>query len=158
MSNSKIKVTGGISDFDKFEKNQIKKKQSNFFVTINTNQAYKENDQHLQNDTEIFNDLIGEMCNNIDKYITLPQGDSFDNNVDDVDAEYVIELAPKTKTLHAHIFLKFQHNTNLKLDYKKFKNKICSELGLHNIFFSNRVCRGGHQSIQEYLHKYAPLK
>ena len=158
MSNPKIKVTGKVSDFDKVEKNEVKEKQSNFFLTINTNQVYKDNDANLKNDTDIFNDLINNVCNHIDEYVTLSEGHTFDKNVNDVDVEYIVELAPKTKSLHAHIFLKFKHNTNLKLDYKKFKGKICKELGLHNIFFSNKVARGSHQSIQDYLNKYAPTK
>ena len=155
MSNPKIKVTGGVTDFSKAEKNEVKLKTSNFFTTINTNQVYKDGDPNLAGDTEVFNKLISNICNNIDEYLTFPKGDSFDKNVDDVDVDYAIELGTKMKSLHCHIFFKFKHTTNLKLNYKKMKDKVLSELGLNNIFFSNRVCRGGHQNIEDYLHKYA---
>ena len=49
MSNNKpeIKIKGKIQDMNKKEKN-IKPKQSNFLLTINTNQQYKDNDEHSE--------------------------------------------------------------------------------------------------------------
>ncbi len=47
MSNKPlIKVQGKIQDLKKVEKN-IKPKQSNFLLTLNTNQQFKEDDPHL---------------------------------------------------------------------------------------------------------------
>ena len=45
MSKPEIKIKGKIQDMNKKEKN-IKPKQSNFLLTINTNQQYKDNDEH----------------------------------------------------------------------------------------------------------------
>ncbi len=50
MSNKpQIKIKGKVQDMNKKEKN-VKPKHSNFLLTINTNQQYKENDEHLQDD------------------------------------------------------------------------------------------------------------
>ena len=57
MSKPKIKVKGNMQDLKKVEKN-IKPKQSNFLLTINTNQQFKEDDPHLRDDIEIFNNSI----------------------------------------------------------------------------------------------------
>ena len=46
-----IKIKGNIQDMKKKEKN-IKPKHSNFLLTINTNQQYKDDDEHLQDDIE----------------------------------------------------------------------------------------------------------
>ena len=58
MSNKKpeIEIKGKIQDMNKQVKN-IKPKQSNFLLTININQQYKDNDEHLENDIEAFNCL-----------------------------------------------------------------------------------------------------
>jgi hypothetical protein len=55
---------------NKKEKN-IKPKQSNFLLTINTNQQYKDNDEHLDNDIEVFDSTIKDLLNNVDQYINL---------------------------------------------------------------------------------------
>ena len=48
MSNKPlIKVKGKIQDLQKTIKN-IKPKQSNFLLTLNTNQQFKEDDPHLK--------------------------------------------------------------------------------------------------------------
>ena len=52
----------------KKEKN-IKPKQSNFLLTINTNQQYKDDDEHLDNDIEVFDSTIKNLLNNVEQYI-----------------------------------------------------------------------------------------
>ena len=55
MSNKKplVKISGKVQDLKKIEKN-IKPKQSNFLLTLNTNMQYKEDDPHLNDDIEVF--------------------------------------------------------------------------------------------------------
>ena len=67
-----IKIKGNIQDMKKKDKN-IKPKHSNFLLTINTNQQYKDDDEHLQDDIEIFDESIKTILNNIDQYINLPE-------------------------------------------------------------------------------------
>ena len=78
MSNNKplIKVKGNIQDLKKTIKN-VKPKQSNFLLTLNTNQQFKEDDKHLKDDIEIFDGCINELLNNVDQYIKLPEGDKW---------------------------------------------------------------------------------
>ncbi len=73
MSNKpQIKIKGKIQDMNQKEKN-VKPEHSNFLLTINTNQQYKDTDEHLQDDIEIFDESIKTILNNIDKYINLPE-------------------------------------------------------------------------------------
>ena len=52
MSNKPlIKVKGNIQDLKKVIKN-VKPKQSNFLLTLNTNQQFKEDDPRLKDDIE----------------------------------------------------------------------------------------------------------
>lgn len=149
-----IKVTGKVSDFKKNEKNVVEK-HSNFFLTINTNQRYKPDDPNLQSDTDIFVNVIEDVLNHINEYITLPQGVEWnDDNIKDVSCDYVIEVGGKKNCLHSHIFVKITHNTNVKLNYAKLKEKVCSTLGLPNIHFKNSMVRSNDTNILDYINKY----
>ena len=64
MSKPILKIKGKIQDLEKTIKN-IKPKQSNFLLTINTNQQYKDSDKHLKDDIEIFDHTINQLLKNI---------------------------------------------------------------------------------------------
>ena len=104
MSKPEIKIKGKIQDMNKKEKN-IKPKQSNFLLTINTNQQYKDNDEHLENDIEVFDSTIKDLLNNVDQYINLPANDKWDDHfIKDIDIDYVLERGPKKRSItHSYI-------------------------------------------------------
>ena len=130
MSKPLIKVKGKVQDLKKVEKN-IKPKQSNFLLTINTNMQYKEDDKHLKDDIEIFDHTINQVLNNVDEYINLPENDKWDDNtIKNVDIDYTIERGLKKGQLHIHIMFKIKHFTKIQLNYNKIKEKICNDLGL----------------------------
>ena len=56
MSKIPIKIKGKVQDLEKKEKEKIL--NSNFLLTINTNQRYPENDKDLENDIEVFDCTI----------------------------------------------------------------------------------------------------
>ena len=64
MSKPIIKVKGNIQNFNKVDKN-IKPSQSNFLLTINTNQQFKKDYPHLKDDIKIFDNCINQILNNI---------------------------------------------------------------------------------------------
>lgn len=154
MSKPKVRVTGKVSDFDQKVKAQ-KDKHSNFFLTVNTNQSYRDDDNNIANDTNVFEGVINDMLNNIQHYIKLPAGSTFDKDVKDVDIDYVVERGNKKNMLHCHIYLKFTHNTDVKLDYAAIKNKFREDLGLKNLHLENRMVRSNNENVLEYLNKYA---
>ena len=81
MSNKPlVKISGKVQNLQKIEKN-IKPKQSNFLLTLNTNMQYKEDDPHLNDDIEIFDGSINKLLNNIDEYIKLPDGDIWNDKL-----------------------------------------------------------------------------
>ncbi len=149
-----IKIKGNIQDMKKKEKN-IKPKHSNFLLTINTNQQYKDDDVHLEDDIEIFNHSIKTILNNIDQYINLPEIDKWDDDfIKDVDVNYVIERGGKKRQLHIHILFKFKHHSRLQLNYEKIKEKLKTDLGLQNIYMYNRLIRNsGNDNVMDYLKK-----
>ena len=150
-----IKIKGAIQDLKKKEKNK-KPLNSNFLLTINTNQQYKDNDDGLDNDIEVFEHTIQSILNNIDQYVTLAEGDKWDDDtIKDVDIDYTIERGTIKNQLHIHILFKFKHFTKIQLNYQKIKEKIKKDLGLNNIYLYNRLVRNnGSDNILSYLDKY----
>ena len=150
-----IKVKGKIQNLDKIQKN-LKPIHSNFLLTINTNQQYSLQDEHLKNDIDIFENVIKNVLNNVDKYVNLPKEDKWDDDtIKDITIDYIIERGTKKGQIHAHALVKFTHFTKLQLNYKKMKEKVQNELGLKNIYLNNRLIRNsGSENIVEYLNKY----
>jgi hypothetical protein len=151
-----LKIKGKIQNLEKKEKNKPLMK-SNFLLTINTNQQYKENDEHLKDDIEIFEKSINDILNHIDEYINLPAGDKWDDDtIKDVDIDYTIERGTKKGQLHIHILFKFKHHTKIQLNYQKIKDTLKEDLGLDNVYMYNKLVRNsGNDNIIEYLNKYS---
>ena len=156
MSNKpEIKIKGKVQDMTKKEKN-VKPKQTNFLLTINTNQQYKDDDENLQNDIEVFDESIKDLLNNIDQYINLPETDKWDDKfIKDFDIDYVLERGQKKGQLHIHILFKIKHFTKIQLNYDKIKEKIKLDLGLSNVYMQNKLLKmSNNDSIVDYLNKY----
>ena len=156
MSNKPIiKVSGKVQNLEKVIKN-VKPKQTNFLLTINSNQQYKDDDKHLKDDIEIFDHSINQFLNNIDEYIKLPDNDSWnDKLIKSCDIDYTIERGTKKGQLHIHIMFKIRHFTKIQLNYEKIKNKICKDLGLENIYVYNRFLRPNESdNVEDYINKY----
>ena len=154
MSKIPIKIKGKVQDLQKKEREKIL--NSNFLLTINTNQRYPENDKDLENDIEVFDTTIQNILNNVGDYINLPSDHKFDEHfIKDVDIDYTIEKGTKNNQLHIHIMFKFKHKTKIQLNYEKIKEKITKNLGLDNVYLFNRLIRNsGSDNILDYLNKY----
>ena len=153
-----IKIKGGIQQLDKVIKN-AKDKTSNFFLTINTNQSYKQDDPNLQNDIAVFEECIKGILSNLNDYVNIDGGIWSDDFIDDVDIDYVIELGTIKRHIHAHIMIKIKHRTKLMLDYKKIKAKVLSELGLKNIYVNNKLMKkDSSTNVLDYINKFTAKK
>jgi hypothetical protein len=150
-----IKVSGKVQNLEKVIKN-VKPKQTNFLLTINSNQQYKDDDKHLKDDIEIFDHSINQLLNNIDDYIKLPENDTWnDKLIKSCDIDYTIERGTKKGQLHIHIMFKIRHFTKIQLNYDKIKTKICNDLGLENIYVYNRLLRPNESdNVEDYINKY----
>ena len=150
-----LKIKGKVQDFTKKEK-KIAPKRTNFLLTVNLNQRYKDEDEFLQSDIEMFELTINEILNNIEKYVSLKAGDVWDyNTIKNVDIQYTIEKGLKTQCLHVHILFSIEHFTTVKLNYQQIKNKFQTDLGLNNCYLFNRVIKNtGNQNVLDYLDKY----
>jgi len=154
MSKVPIKIKGKVQDLQKTEKEKIL--NSNFLLTINTNQRYPENDKDLENDIEVFDTTVQNILNNVGDYVNLPSEHKFDEHfIKNVDIDYTIEKGTKNNQLHIHIMFKFKHKSKIQLNYEKIKDKIKKDLGLENIYLYNRLIRNsGSDNILDYINKY----
>ena len=150
-----LKIKGKVQDLKKVEKNK-NPISSNFLLTINTNQQYKDTDEHLDNDIQVFEATITDILNNVDQYINIPVEDKWDDaHIKDVDIDWTIERGTKKHQLHIHILFKFKHFTKIQLNYQKIKDKIKKDLGLPNVYMFNRLVKNsGSDNIIQYLDKY----
>ena len=102
-----LKIKGKVQNIEKKEKNKPLMK-TNFLLTINTNQQYKDNDKHLDDDIKIFENTIQDILNKIDEFINLPQGDKWDDEtIKDVDIDYTIERGTKKGHVRTDIGLSY---------------------------------------------------
>ncbi len=149
-----VKVRGRKQNMDKKEKNPTPKR-TNFLLTINLNQRFKDDDPHLTNDIEIFDKTINDILNNVQHYLKLPnESDWNDELIKDTDIDYTIEKGNLKNCLHVHILFKFKHFTKIQLNYEKIKSKICGDLGLENVYMYNKLVRNsGNDNILDYLAK-----
>jgi hypothetical protein len=150
-----IKIKGKVQDLKKVIKNE-KPKQTNFLLTLNTNMQYKDNDEYLKDDIEIFDGSINQLLNHIDDYIKLPDGITWnDKTIKSCDIDYTIERGTKKGQLHIHIMFKIRHFTKIQLSYDKIKTKICNDLGLENIYVYNRLLKPNESdNVEDYINKY----
>ena len=150
-----IKVSGKVQNLEKVIKN-VKPKQTNFLLTINSNQQYKDDDKHLKDDIEIFDHSINQLLNNIDDYIKLPENDTWnDKLIKSCDIDYTIERGTKKGQLHIHIMFKIRHFTKIQLNYDKIKTKICNDLELNNVYMYNRLLKPNESdNVEDYINKY----
>ena len=121
----KLNIKGNVQKLNKTTKNE-KIKNSTFLVTINTNQSYKESDPNLENDIEVFEDLVNNILNNIDTYIK-PEGFD-DKKVKTADIDYTIEVGQERHFIHCHILLNFSHTTRIQLNIDTIKQKIINDI------------------------------
>ena len=150
-----IKVSGKVQDLKKVIKNE-KPKQTNFLLTINSNQQYKDDDKHLDDDIEIFNNYINQLLNNIDGYIKLPENETWnDKLIKSCDIDYTIERGTKKGQLHIHIMFKIRHFTKIQLNYDKIKKKICDDLELNNVYIYDRLLKPNESdNVDDYINNY----
>jgi hypothetical protein len=136
-----VKVSGRRQA--KMTERKVKTKRSNWFFTLSTNKRYKDDDEAIENDEACLEEAIVEVLENIGDFMTVQVADhSWSNkHIHDVTTDYVIERGPTTKALHAHILIKVEHTSNIKLEYGKIKQHIMDILGLDNLYCNAKLVK-----------------
>lgn len=132
-----------------------KPKRSAWLYTISTNQRYEDDDANLEEDEEVFGEVIEGILNNIGNYLNFKiEGDSFTGEkVQNVSCDYVIERGGKTKALHAHILIQITHYSRIHLNYEAVKHKIEEEIGCMCYMNGKLVRPTSETYLMDYLNK-----
>lgn len=94
--------------------------------------------------------------NNIPNLIEITrEGDKFEvGTIEDIDVSYVIETRGKRDMLHAHMLIKIQHRTLIRLKYGAIKQHVLDCLGLENVYFNSKLLRHAGDTLSEIMEQY----
>ncbi len=85
---------------------------------------------------------------------SIKRGDTLSRDfITQFEYKFVLEIAPKTDTLHAHIFIKMRHRLSLELMYDEIKSFFCKQLDLPNLYFNGHVASSASYNFEKYLEK-----
>lgn len=163
MADDDVPVTirsHGLAEVSAAEAAEAKKgrlKHSNYFITVNTNQVFTDfQGAQLQAAVAQLDSIWLGILKHIRNYFKVPE-DFKPNMVKGIEAEYSIEVGPKTKMLHLHAVLLIQHRTTLQLDYQLIKKAIISQLypqgGGKTIHFDSRYFKDAKTTLLGYIRK-----
>lgn len=154
---SEIEITKEV----KIQNMKSKKKQlkhSNFYITINTNQQFKSDDDPksklLQQQLK---DSISHCFNNIKDYIVLK-----DKNKDvtiskewikSIDLDGVVEVGEKYHQPHAHLLIHISHYTYIHFNYQKLKEEILENTGLDTVYVYCKLYKDARANLKDYINK-----
>lgn len=140
-----------------------KQKHSNFLLTINPN-IYPASRAAAKELTKKLQDELRDMFSDHDKIKELVQviggeGEEYSGKfIDDIDVQYTVERGthPKGRRVHAHVNIKVDHTTKVRLNLKHVRQRIKERFGV-NPYVNVRVARGDRRNIEDYLKKAPEL-
>ena len=146
------------------EEKQTKKKPtkkplrySNWFITINTNKAFKEKNDAYKKFVTKFYKCLKDMFTSpgIHQYVRITkEGVDYNHSViNNIDGEWRIERGKKKFMIHMHGMIKIHHRTNVHLEYLKMKAKIINDMGLEGVHFDAKLYKSADDCIDKYIRK-----
>jgi hypothetical protein len=144
------------------EKRKRTNRWSNFFLTINTNKRFYKTEENYpvykHKLTEVIDTFLGNK-KNIVHFIKHTDGQLNFSDIKKISVESVLELGPKTRTLHAHVLIKIFHRTNIRLDPLQIQSVILEAFNededthLENIYINIRASSNQSDNILRYMSK-----
>lgn len=137
-------------------KGKSHKRHSVFMITLNTNKRfgpYEEGRVEYANKMEsVLKDMFRD--DKIEQYIIIKRPeDSWENNVDKVSVDVIVERAPKTGCMHTHIGLHLWHRTLTALNSETVKNAFCDGMDLESCYMSVKILSTATFNLKDYIHK-----
>ncbi len=150
-----VKITNiNSSKQEKHAKKRVK--NSNFYLLVNTNRAFEPHSDDLDEMAGRFEESMEEISNDLGNYLYIKEPNhSFTRQYfKRIESKSRIELGPKLHRLHCHSIICIQHYSNIHLDLKHIKEKLCEDLGLPNIRLTCRVFRSSARNDIERFDEY----
>ena len=123
-------VIGDLSNQTDVKKKRVKTKQSAWFLTINSNLYFEDDDSSIIEVAKHFRDSIESLYSlkeNLLQVITT-RGKNNPLDYDSVKAEFQLEKSPDSKRLHAHGILLLIHRSLLQLSSNKMQRWIKNDM------------------------------
>lgn len=95
-------------------------KQSNFFITVNSNQRVNNKSARDRNLVARFQEVCEVFCNNIEKFIDTRPGYRIDDKRT-VEIVPQIEISDDRNLLHIHITVEIQHYSNITMNLTRMR-------------------------------------
>ena len=139
---------------------------SNFLITINTNLRFDIPDgpEYLnleQRLVDTFSYIIDS--NNIWNYLLLREkgvNKPFPNNPEFIESTFKevetsgrCEVAPQTKCLHLHGFMRFKHRTTIQLNHSLMEKDLKEKIGIP-IYLNFKGTGDANLNFENYINKY----
>lgn len=129
-----------------------KKKESIFFITINTNQR-----AHTERLEDLWSSSLSAAMDKVfsfpQRYIDILEPEGSLSDVEKVKVTKRVEIAPETRTVHSHVMLRIFHRTKIHLNIAELKLDLMRELGLRNIYLWVKAATGIQTAMEEYINK-----
>jgi hypothetical protein len=131
---SRTKSTTIVGDLtQKVKKVKKPSRQSAWFLTINTNKRFEDDDPELQETGVLVAEAMDSYFNNKDKLMKGIVWRSKVHDFDDARSYFELERSPKTQCLHAHGILNIIHHSNIHLGSAKLQKQLCDEMNLKGL-------------------------
>jgi hypothetical protein len=136
-----------------------KQRYSNFLITINTNARMTGTGVPFL--TESFRRTIREgfgKSGNLSRLIKfLEPGASYERNIKLVDVTFAVEVGSKVGAIHAHMLIKFTHDTKIHMDPKAIQDFFRKSTG-RNPYVDVRVVADDQYVLDYILKGLAPRR
>lgn len=111
-----------------------KKKYSNYLITVNTQKSPADSispEDRKEELVEALRTVLRDIFDHdtlVELVKFLVEGDSWFENVDDVDVHYAVSEGPKLHRIHAHAIVRIEHSSTINWDYRMFRKLIVEGL------------------------------
>ena len=134
-----------------------KTRHSNFLITINTNKRPKTQNELVKYVNDLRSYVKNGLLSNygLTRLLKFKEGNLGD--IKNIDAKFAIEMGRHTKggRVHAHIFLKIDHNAMLDFPNKQFIiDELSRRMGIMSPHIDFKIV-GSQKNIEDYLSKYS---
>ena len=129
--NSRCKITiGDLSNTNNVKESRNKPKQSAWFLTVNSNMLFEDDDKSIGEFAKHFRDTLETMCKNKEIMLNMitVRGKGNPLDFDQVITEFQLEKAPQSKRLHAHGIIVLIHKSNLHLSSRKMQSWLKADM------------------------------
>lgn len=151
----KGRIAEMTSDGMMMRKTMPKKCYRSYFLTINTNKAYAEDDPHLKEDTERLYAFFYQLFSYPELYLKTMSGKPVEQHIEKVSPDFVVELGSKYHRLHMHalIAVEYRETEKVNVNIEKLREVVAEQLGISGFAVDVKTIKEHKAQLLAYLEK-----